>query len=536
MKKSSFLVLILALTLLVGAVIGINAQSEENTPEIMSYNVQYGSYFYMQAAVDPASVGGEGKTVKVNLYASAEAAEPAASATAEYVTENIPADFGGAAYIAAVPYGISFTDMAKTVYLEAECDGVKGEKVAYSIVEYLLQRLYKDGEIDVAGDQRELYLNTLAFGKSVDTLDADKADKVADYRYVAVTGGTANGKAGGLLVKKGTTVTFATDAAAGEWSVITYDADNKATISLVSFEDGAAGIVVNNNMVLSAEPLTPKAGIYADLLGSYDYTEFDTAAEYNNNGYAYAVSTSGSNMNNDTICSSHVYAQYDTAPGTVGNRIYMNIAEDPTDATNKVLKYYKYAEEDTINGVVTGYGTMDPDIEEYNTLVFETDFYVAPLTEASEATMGEKPDAQLIQFAFASSAEAAANESRGLEGWKITAATTWMASVQQRTLSDGSYSYYVTGFRDTSRNPAYVSDLDAATINLGEWNTLTIELDASACRVYVNGNLVSTVASLGRADFDSFDSCFIKQRGFLNAQTDGFGVYLDNTYLGYIQK
>lgn len=544
MKKSRLIVLVLALALLVGAAIGITASAEENTPELMSYNVQYGSYFYMQAAVDPASVGGEGKTVKVNLYASAEAAEPAASATAEYVTENIPADFGGAAYIAAVPYGISFTDMAKTVYLEAECDGVKGEKVAYSIVEYLLQRLYKDGEVDEAGDQRDLYLNTLAFGKSVDTLDAGKADKVADYRYVAVTGGTANGKAG-VMVKQGATVTLAATGAVGEWTVTTYNAENQATITKLSVEDGAAGIVVNNNMVISGEALTPKAGIYYDLLGGYDYTEFDTVKAYNNSRYIFGAAHKTYINSNTEGCSSHVFMQYDVEVSTQGNRLYMNLVADPTDATNKVLRYHAYAENAESFAANINYSGME-NLEEGNTIVFETDFYMPEVPATTVSALDSDTAPNVVQFRFATSAEATDNVSSAnaavgdREGWKLSSVGAILASIQQIKNGDGTYSYYVTAFRDLAaqrNNPAYVTNMEAATITPGTWNTLTAEFAADgALKVYVNGVLCSVCNEFVGAGLDitSWDTVAIYNRGV--ACSGGFGLYLDNTFLGYVNK
>jgi len=545
MKKSRLIVLVLALALLVGAAIGITASAEENTPELMSYNVQYGSYFYMQAAVDPASVGGEGKTVKVNLYASEEATEPAASATAEYVTENIPADFGGAAYIAAVPYGISFTDMAKTVYLEAECDGAKGEKVAYSIVEYLLQRLYKDGEIDEAGDQRDLYLNTLAFGKSVDTLDAGKADKVADYRYVAVTGGTANGKAG-VMVKQGATVTLAATGAVGEWTVTTYNADNQASITKLSVEDGAAGIVVNNNMVISGEALTPKAGIYYDLLGGYDYTEYNTVREYNNNRYLFGASHKSYVNGNVEGCSSHVFMQYDQETvTTMGNRLYINLVADPIDATNKVLRYHTYAENVENHALNINYAGMK-DLEEGNTIVFETDFYMPEVPANTVSALDSDTAPNVVQFRFATSAEGTDNVSSAnaavgeREGWKLSTVGAIIASIQQIKNGDGTYSYYVTAFRDLAaqrNNPAYVTNMEAATITPGTWNTLTAEFAADgALKVYLNGVLCSVCNEFVNAGLDitSWDTVAIYNRGV--ACVNGFGLYLDNTYFGYVNK
>jgi len=545
MKKSRLVVLVLAIALLVGAVIGITASAEENEPKLMSYNVQYGSYFYMQAAVDPASVGGEGKTVKVNLYATAEATEPAVSVTAEYVTENIPADFGGAAYIAAIPYGISFADMAKTVYLEAECDGAKGEKVAYSIVEYLLQRLYKDGEIDEAGNQRELYLNTLAFGKSVDTLDADKADKVADYRYVAITGGTANGKTG-VMVKEGETVTLASAGNVGEWTVTAYNEANQATFTKLSVEEGAAGIVVTKNMVISGEALTPKAGIYYDLLGGYDYTEFDTVLEYNDNRYVFGASHKTPYLNgNAEGCSSHIFMQYDQATvTTMGNRLYINLVADPTDATNKVLRYHTYADNVEFHALNINYAGMK-DLEEGNTIVFETDFYMPEVPEATVTALDSDTAPNVVQFRFATSAEGTDNVSSAnaavgeREGWKLSAVGAIIASIQQIKKGD-TYSYYVTAFRDVAaqrNNPAYVTNMEAATITPGTWNTLTAEFAADgALKVYLNGVLCSVCNEFvdKGLDITTWDTVAIYNRGV--ACVNGFGLYLDNTYFGYVNK
>ena len=124
MKKSRIISLVLAMVMLVSCIASTTsfvsaaeepATASASTPSIISYNVAYGSYFYMEAAISTASVGGEGKTVNVNLYDSKEATEAVATTVAVYTTEDLPAYFGGSAYIATIPYAISFDKICSRI-------------------------------------------------------------------------------------------------------------------------------------------------------------------------------------------------------------------------------------------------------------------------------------------------------------------------------------------------------------------------------------------------------------------------------------
>lgn len=544
MKKSRIIALVLAMTMIISCFASLGTASaaetetanNASTPVIMSYNVAFGSYFYFEAAVNTASVGGEGKLVNVNLYDSADATTPVATAIATYTTENLPEYFGGSAYTVTIPYAISFADTAKEFYIEAECDGAKSAKAKYSIVEYCLQRLYKDA---VTGDQKELCQNILNFAASIDKLDKTKENTALDYRYVAVKkDGAVNGTRAAIVVNGNTAKVVANaDANVSDWTVTTYAVDGTTRIIEMSAEEAAAGFEVTENMIFAPKtaPIVAAPGTYFEALGGYTYNEFATMAEYNNAKYAYGVSTKGSYFGDNSICSSHVYAQYDNpSPNNGSVRIFMNITADPVNAANKVLRFHKYKEDDTINAVIVGKNMNT----EGNTLVFETDFYMPVLPEAAETTLASKNDAQLLQFAFAKTLEA--EDRDPLQGWKLDSTsgtwTTWEASIQQTTNSDGSYRYYVTAFRDTTRNPAYVTNLEAATIIPGTWNTLTIELNASGATVYLNGVRCSFCSSLKNTTLTNYDSVFISTRGFLAGANAGFGLYLDNTYLGLINK
>ena len=66
-KYSKIIVLALFLALLVGAKVCVVANAE-STPEILAKNIEYGDTLKFMIAVDPATVGGEGKTVTFSVY------------------------------------------------------------------------------------------------------------------------------------------------------------------------------------------------------------------------------------------------------------------------------------------------------------------------------------------------------------------------------------------------------------------------------------------------------------------------------------
>jgi len=189
-KTAKLLIMILSLALLIGSAVGIAASAETAAPEIISQNVVYGGTLNFKFAIDATNLG-EDKTVTVNIYDKNPADDGAVlldTTTAVYEDvsgTNLGVDY---AYIATSKAAISALDYGTEYYAQAVCDGVAGEAIKYSAVEYFLTRLYREGET-VTDIQREHYENVLAYGSTTQKVTGDTETNVADYRYVAAKGG-----------------------------------------------------------------------------------------------------------------------------------------------------------------------------------------------------------------------------------------------------------------------------------------------------------------------------------------------------------
>ena len=537
MKKSRIIAFVLAMTMIISCFASLGSVSAEeaaapasaSTPVIMSYNVAFGSYFYFEAAINTASVGGEGKVVNVNLYDSVDATTPVATAEATYTTENLPAYFGGSAYTVTIPYAISFADTAKEFYIEAECDGAKSAKAKYSIVEYCLQRLYKDA---VTGDQKELCQNILNFAASIDKLDAEKTATALDYRYVAVK---ADGNVGGnraAIVVNGNTakVTVNAGASVSAWTVTTYAVDGTSTVTEMSAEEAAAGFEVTGNMIFvpKAAPIVAAPGTYFEALGGYTFDNDESVLSLNNNRYVFGASNA---VNDTTYASGSSYVVYDAASynTTAGQRhIYMNLVENPKDAADKVLRFHKYGLKDNTQAYITNKNNEN---KTGNVFVFETDFYLSAVPAEVSSLVGSS-DPSVLKFFLASSQADSSREGNAQTSWNASAITTWVAFVSAFANEDSTYSYYLT---------AKQNDKGVVGIELlpETWYTITIEVHedvkgSSYVYCYVDGTYVFG-RSLGVSyDIDSYDSMGIYTRPAV--AKDGFGAYLDDTFVGVIEK
>ena len=205
MKKTKIIVMVMALALLVGALIGIAANAAESTtPEIVAKNIRYGENLKFRIAVDGDALGAD-KIVTVNFYdADPETgALPVDSAVATYTDTSDKSKFNldvDHAYIAVSNYGISAIAYGQTFYITAECDGEVSEVLEYSAVEYFLERLYADAD-SITEIQKKHYENAIAYGSTAQLVTGDTKTNVADYIYVMAQDGKVNGSAGAVAVK-----------------------------------------------------------------------------------------------------------------------------------------------------------------------------------------------------------------------------------------------------------------------------------------------------------------------------------------------
>ena len=338
-KYSKILVAALSLALLLGAAIGIAASAEnaENTPEILGKNIQYGADLKFMVAIDPASVGGNDKTVTLSVYEGDPAnggkliGQPATALYTDVTSTNLNVDY---AYVATSTYGISALAYNENYYLVVECDGDK-TVTQYSAVEYFLERLYADDVINKTDEeslvQKELYESAIAYGSAAQKMAKleNKYDgaNVADYLYVMAKDGKVNG-ADGVVVLKGDALNF-TYTGTEDPSGVAYwldPAGNKATVATASglyaakFADYTFGDL-SNDTVITASNLTSWQKVtgwvdgdkdtskYNNFLlndnitnhGTYSYSIVDGKLKYTSSGYTRFGFGQASNPGNHTV-------------------------------------------------------------------------------------------------------------------------------------------------------------------------------------------------------------------------------------------
>ena len=221
MKKiTKFLVVALSLALLIGAVVGVSASATETGSEkwVISYNVSYEENTHLYFAVDANSVE-DSKLLTANVYAADGSVLAEGITTEEYnkdlyntkVLEDEDESNDGeavAAWIVRTP-GIAAKDFAdeltvKVYYGETADENTVVETFTYSVAEYFLQRLYKDGIIDAvelaegtdeeiaaakkAVSQKKLYEASLRYGAAAQKVLTDDTVLIDDLIYIAGAG------------------------------------------------------------------------------------------------------------------------------------------------------------------------------------------------------------------------------------------------------------------------------------------------------------------------------------------------------------
>ena len=169
MKTKFFKILapIVALGLLIGALVGINASAEEASevtkPEIISMNVEYGSELYLYYAVDAKTVSG---TPSLEIL---DGEGNVIGVVTEYSEATI---WGGTAvYVFKTP-GTAPKNINVMQNVRAADGDVKGDVKSACIEDYFYAKLYKEGyatktEADGADyTRRNLYFQLLKYARS----------------------------------------------------------------------------------------------------------------------------------------------------------------------------------------------------------------------------------------------------------------------------------------------------------------------------------------------------------------------------------
>lgn len=185
MKKITKVLLITVLAVaLICAVALLSGAEAASKPEIVSKNIAYEGNFGIMYAVDASTVA-DG-AVTLNIYST----DPAQGGqiVRTYVdtdTESIDAGVGTINAYVFKTEGVAAKDMADVFYAQAvDAKGNKSDVVAYSVVEYMLERLY--GGYELSAEQEDLYRYALMFGEKAQKLLAKGETLVTDYRYITV--------------------------------------------------------------------------------------------------------------------------------------------------------------------------------------------------------------------------------------------------------------------------------------------------------------------------------------------------------------
>jgi len=306
-KHTRILALAISLLLLIGAVVGITVSAEDAVaPEIISYNVAHGNEFRFMFAVKADTVSGETLTLTVVDADGAEADEVTLAGEALAAAQETVN--GVDCYVIATNKGVAAKDMADQYYITVEDGDAAAAAVRYSLAEYCFQRLYKDGIVNAAEGtkdyaRKQLYLDTLAYGASAQSVLVNWADNdadadetpLSDYYYVYVEDGTVDGTYSAGIYTGETTVTLnytGAEAIKG-WKGV--NADGTATM----YANGDS-VTVTEHTVFTTVESAPGFGKYAALADDFtDSTLWSgngTIVNENGNDYLNIYASSGSTL------------------------------------------------------------------------------------------------------------------------------------------------------------------------------------------------------------------------------------------------
>ena len=444
-KITKILVFALAFALLLGASLAI-VSSAETKPEIISKNIEYGEKFSIMYAVDASTVA-DG-AVTLNIYAEEPTAD--SKVIASY-TKNDPEtikvhDVDTSAYV-FITNGVAAKDLGDFFYAQAiDAKGNKSDVVKYSVVEYMLERLY--GGETITADQEEMYRKSLEFGEAAqELLSPDDEIQVADYKYVRVEGGTVNGVEKGIFLK-GDVLTPVLNATVPKGGVLFgWKTD---TDGVVTNYKTLETYTVTDSVVLSADIVVDDLG-YFDILGGHTFTGF-----------------------------THAYTNLEKV-GTIKRNMTCAATTDPVDYTKPASAYlniYKMEDENTVIRLGSHYdwsGGTGPRISCYiptgdgNTYLFETDVYFG-----ENNITGTVTDALKISFTDATGAEIAVKTVANRKAVGSTEYEMFGYTIPQKTFvnlgveynaANGVIKYYLNGRLVETANVAPTTEKMAA-VNL----------------------------------------------------------------------
>jgi len=496
-RNAKILVLVLSLVLVIGAAFAVMASAEDATkPVIFSKNIAYEGNFGIMYAVDATTVK-EG-TVTLNLYF----AEPTAESTPDKVYTDSTVDTikaGGVSYQAYTfqTAGVAAKDMTDVFYVQAvDSEGNKSEVVAYSVVEYMLERLYGGNEITEA--QKEVYEAALVFGAKAQALLASTDPvKVTDYKYVTVAGGTVDGVAK-KMVASGTTVTPVGEGAVA-WKVTDVDTGESTVANLGS------AITVTANVAIT--PITELT---------------DPASTGRGNGAYYAFSEKFSVKNVTELYNAGMVAPSDR-DGTVPNKLLLDDKSTGEYAAidlhnyNSALHIVSKLNQDPrflIKNFVDGTTTANNDC-----YIFEADFNFDSLTVAGDT------NTTFFSAAFDKGfSQTGSHQNPATAIFLVRQDTT-------KTVLDGKYLAF-NGLTTYSAAATATPSEYYYPIELGKWYNIRAEIKdirgTATATYYLDGELLGTAAYTG-GGYELDSVALYTSWGEANGS-----VYVDNFYFANV--
>ena len=191
-KTLKLITAILSVALLIGVAlaIAVSAEVEAKSPEIISYNVEYGEKYALMYAVDASTVNSAPVTLDLYTADPATGAESIRSYTAEK-SETIKIDGVETEAYVFTTDGVAAKNLTQIFYAQAtDKAGAKGNVVRYSVIEYMYQRL--SGQQEITANQETLYRTVIELASiSAQVLINDKNEGTEndvtlaiDYSYV----------------------------------------------------------------------------------------------------------------------------------------------------------------------------------------------------------------------------------------------------------------------------------------------------------------------------------------------------------------
>lgn len=301
MKKSmkKIVSFALMLSLLVGMMAGFNvfAAEEEATVEIVSKNVYYADNLRLMYAVK-APAGAE--EVKVNIYnADNELLGEAKLGDGVNVPQKATIN-DAECFIFVSDFGVPAQEIDTVVYAEAVADGVKSEKVKYSVLEYLYERLVT--VVDALADtenpleeekkvrlenQKTMYNNLLAYADSLAAVlidDGQNVDRISEYAYVRVENGTVDGTYSSAMLKAGTKLdslakddsfTVENGKVLG-WKINAYEIGSAPTETIIK-NDAIAEFAIESGKVYEITPTSIESGAVSVTTASTTIADYAAA-------------------------------------------------------------------------------------------------------------------------------------------------------------------------------------------------------------------------------------------------------------------